>query len=140
MSRPTETLDSSATGANHSNRQHSLRGIVSVILSLVGSAPYVWFFINYYGLGVLGGRRGIATEDTGYEGPGSGMIVDPMTLLFFALLFLSPFFLLTGLSFGIEELKKANQKRIFPVIGIGISLSIVLIIFFNILALSSYKR
>ena len=128
MSRLTETLDSSATGANHSNQQHSTGGILSVILILVGSAPYVWFLI-INGVGVLGGRRGIATENTGYEGPGSGMIVDPMTLLFFALLFLSPFLLLAGFLLGIGELvKKAKQQRIYRVIGTGISLSILFLI------------
>ena len=127
MSRPTETLDSSATGANHSNQQHSTGGILSVILILVGSAPYVWFLI-INGVGVLGGRRGIATENTGYEGPGSGMFVDPVTLLIIALYLLSPFLSVTGLFLGIAELGKADQKKIFPIIGITLS-NICLILF-----------
>lgn len=117
MSHPTETLASSATGANHSKRQHSKRGIASVILGLAGSSPFVLFFIvnvSHYL------RR--ASSDGGDEaGPGYGMFVDPVTLLIIALYFLSPFFLVPGLVLGIEELKKADQKRFFPVTGITLS-------------------
>jgi len=117
MSHPTETLATSATAANHSKRQHSKRGIASVILGLAGSSPFVVFLIVNVSLFI----RRASSDGVDEAGPGYGMFVDPLTLLIIALYFLSPFFLLPGLVLGIEELRKPDQKKFFPVTGITLS-------------------
>jgi hypothetical protein len=105
MIRPTEKLDSSLTGTNHSNQQPS-KGGIAVVLGLAGSVPYVWIFINYV-VRTFASNRG----EEGYMGPGYGMFVSPVELLMMAWFVLSPFLLLAALVLGITELGKVNQRK-----------------------------
>jgi hypothetical protein len=125
MSRPSETPDSSATEAKHSERQHSMRGTASVIMGLVGSPPIVVFFIVEASRLIGWSSR----PGGGPGGPGYGVFIAPEVLLMIAWFYLSPFLLLAGVMLGIAAFQISGEKWMVPVTGITLS-TVFLILWF----------
>jgi hypothetical protein len=96
-------------------RQHSTRGIASLILALVGCSPFAMTLIMIATSKPAGSQRG--------PGPGFPVFV-PVGPLILALIifFVLPLpFLLMGLVLGSKELKRDDRKKFFPLAGILVS-------------------
>ncbi len=129
VTEPEDKLDSYATGTNHSEHQHSMRGIASVIIGLAGSPPIVLVFTIVVSRFVGWTTSG---RNPGPGGPGYGMFVPPEVLLIIAWFYLSPLLCLTGLVLGIAEIRKTEQKTFFPAAWITLAafLLILWLLFF----------